>query len=90
MSDDSIEALGARIAELERRMDDVMSRIGYLPGETPLVRVDEHWAVDADLVELARSGKPKDLTKAIYEHITRSGAEPETAKQAVERAAGLA
>lgn len=88
-SDEVIEALTARVAELERRMDEVLSRIGYLPGEAPLVRDESQWQVDPDLVEMARSGKPKDVAKAIYEHFKRTGAEPEPAKQAVEQAAGL-
>lgn len=67
-------------------MDDVLSRIGYLPGDAPLVRDEAHWRVDPDIVEMARSGKEKDLAKAVYEHIKRTGAEPEEAKQAVQRA----
>ncbi len=89
VTDDDVEELRARVAELERRMDEVLARIGYLPGEAPLVRDESQWQVDADLVELARSGKPKDVARAVYEHIKRTGAEPEPAKQAVGHAAGL-
>jgi len=87
-SDDEVARLEARVAELERRMDEVLSRVGYLPGVTPLIRDDAHWRVDPDVVEMARSGKEKNVAKAVYEHIKRTGAEPETAKQAVQRALG--
>ena len=83
-----VDALEARIAELERRMDQVLARIGYLPGETPIQRDDAHWAVDPDVIEMASSGKDKDVAKAVYEHIKRTGAEPEVAKQAVLKAIG--
>lgn len=84
--EDEIGGLEARVAELERRMDDVLSRIGYLPGDTPLIREESHWRVDPDVIEIARSGKDKDVARAVYVHIKRTGAEPETAKQAVLRA----
>jgi CRISPR/Cas system-associated protein Cas10 (large subunit of type III CRISPR-Cas system) len=67
-------------------MDQVLSRIGYLPGDTPLIRDEAHWRVDPDVLEIARSRKDKDLAKAVYEQIKRTGAEPEEAKQAVQRA----
>lgn len=44
--DELIETLTARVAELERRMDEVLSRIGYLPGEAPIVRDESQWQVD--------------------------------------------
>ncbi|HEU4980206.1 MAG TPA: hypothetical protein VFT14_03245 [Solirubrobacterales bacterium] len=37
---------------------------------------------------LARSGKEKDLAKAILLHIKQTGAEPEPARQAVLKALG--
>jgi hypothetical protein len=83
-----VDALEARLTELERRMDQVMARIGYLPGEAPIQRDDAHWAVDADIIEMASSGKEKDVTRAVYEHLKRTGAEPEVAKQAVFKAIG--
>ena len=86
--EDDIAGLEARVAELERRMDQVMSRIGYLPGDAPLIRDEAHWRVDPDVLDMARSGKDKDVAKAVYEHIKRTGAEPEEAKQAVQRALG--
>jgi hypothetical protein len=88
MANDDTAALEARIAELERRMDQVFARIGYLPGEAPIQRNDAHWQVDPDLVEMASSGKDKDIARAVYEHLKRTGAEPEVAKQAVEAAIG--
>ena len=86
--EDEIAGLEARVAQLERRMDQVLSRIGYLPGDAPLVRDEAHWRVDPDVLARARSGKDKDVAKAVYEHIKRTGAEPEEAKQAVQRALG--
>ncbi|HKA92774.1 MAG TPA: hypothetical protein VKE97_03160 [Acidimicrobiia bacterium] len=85
-ADDEVARLEARVGELERRMDQVLSRIGYLPGDTPLIRDEAHWRVDPDVLDIARSGKDKDVARAVYEHIKRTGAEPETAKQAVQRA----
>jgi hypothetical protein len=87
-SDKDVARLEARIAELERRMDQVLSRIGYLPGDAPLIRDDAHWRVDPDVLEMARSRNDKDVARAVYEHIKRTGAEPETANQAVQRALG--
>ncbi|HET8592556.1 MAG TPA: hypothetical protein VFL56_02745 [Solirubrobacterales bacterium] len=87
MSDD-LAGLKARVDELERRMDSVMARIGYLPGESPIQRNEAQWAVSAEALEIARSGKEKDIAKAILLHIKQTGAEPEPARQAVLKALG--
>jgi hypothetical protein len=86
--DDETAALEARVAELERRMDQVLSRIGYQPGELPLQRDDAQWHVSPEVVERARSGTDKDLAAAILQHIKETGADPNTAEQAVRSAAG--
>ena len=78
--------LEARVAELERRMDQVLARVGYLPGETPIQQNDAHWQVSPAVLEKARSGKPKDLAAAIYLHMREVHCDPEVAKQAVEAA----
>jgi hypothetical protein len=83
-----VDALEARITALERRMDQVLARIGYLPGDAPIQRDEAHWAVDPDVVEMARSGKDRDVARAVYEHLKRTRAEPEVAKQAVLQAIG--
>jgi hypothetical protein len=76
------------VEELERRMDSVMARMGYLPGEAPIRRDEAQWNVSADPLELASSGKEKDVAKAILLHIKQTGAEPEPARQAVLKALG--
>jgi hypothetical protein len=80
--------LEARIAELERRMDDLLARIGYMPGEAPIQRDESQWQVSDEVLKIAGSGKEKDLAKAILLHIRQTGAEPEPARQAVLQAIG--
>jgi hypothetical protein len=85
---EDLETLAARVAELERRMDSVMSRIGYMPGDAPLVRDESQRAVSAEVLEVARAGGDDNLAKAVYMHIKETGAEPEMARQAVLGALG--
>jgi hypothetical protein len=80
--------LEARIAELERRMDQVLGRIGYLPGQTPIRQDDAHWQVAPEVLDKARSGKEKDLAAAILMHMKQVHCEPEVARQAIEAALG--
>lgn len=85
---DDLSGLAARVEELERRMDSVMARLGYLPGGVPIRRDEAQWNVSAEALELASSGKEKDLAKAILLQIKQTGAEPEPARQAVLKALG--
>jgi hypothetical protein len=76
------------VEELERRMDSVMARMGYQPGDAPIRRDEAQWNVSPEVLEIAGSGKEKDLAKAILLHIKQTGAEPEPARQAVLKALG--
>lgn len=87
MADDPSQ-LAARVEELERRMDQVMERIGYLPGEAPIRHEPAKWEVSEEVLAIAGSGKDKDVAKAILRHIKETGAEPEPARQAVLKALG--
>jgi len=87
MTDDNA-ALEARVAELERRMDEVLSRIGYSPGETPIQQDDAHRRVSPAVLEKARSGKDKDMAAAVLMHMREVHCEPEVAKQAITAALG--
>ncbi len=87
MTDDNA-ALEARVAELERRMDEVLSRIGYSPGVTPIRRDETNWRVSPEVLEKARSGKEKDLAAAMLMHMREVHCEPEVARQAIQAALG--
>ncbi len=85
---DDLAKLSARVEELERRMDQVLDRIGYLPGEAPIQHDPAKWEVSDEVLAIASSGKDKDVAKAILAHIKQTGAEPEPARQAVLKALG--
>src|SRR5689334_21137949 len=79
---DEVEELRARVEELERRMDQALSRIGYLPGQLPLASHAAHASVAPDIVALARDGD-QGFRRAILEQVERTGCKLNEAEAAV-------
>jgi hypothetical protein len=81
MAADPLEELAARIAELERRLDKVYERFDL--GEPPIHVDPGKMVVSDEVLELARSGKEKDMAKAALLHVRQTGADLHTAEQAI-------
>ena len=75
-----LEALRARVHELERRMDRVIAQLG-IP-ELPLTAPPAP-APSVEVVELARSPKERDRAKALLLYTQQSGTDLETAKRII-------